>query len=268
MKCDRGNSMALLWLNNELLQKDRQAFEEHIGKCATCREELTELQVIFTAMENIRISPPSSNMQDGFSEILNGFIRSANRPSVWKSAAEKLRSEFGWRPGLRLVYSLSVLVIGIFTGYLLFHRSVEREQLNTLSKKLDDMRETMILALLDNASPGERMRAVSYAEEAGSMDQKLADALFITLNEDPNVNVRLATIDALARYGKDPEVRQKLVQSLLIQESPLVLSALADIMLRFREKTAVHPLRSLLKKQELSAPVKKKIEKIIQTLDI
>jgi hypothetical protein len=268
MKCEK-NDLVVDWLNGELSEKEAGAFEAHLKDCAACRQELKEAQAIFSNMQVMKIPEPSPEMESRFSGLLRSYKQQVNKPSSWTSTAEKIREQLSFQPGFRLAYSIVLLVAGVLIGYFLFNKSANdnsQEQLTILSNKVEDMRQTMILSLLGNPSPGERLRAVSYAEESTTIDQRMIDALFTTLNEDPNVNVRLVTLDVLETYGKDAQVRQKLVQSIALQESPLMQSALADVMLRFREKKAVNSLKSLLKNEKLSEPVKKKIEKAIQTL--
>ena len=43
----------------------------------------------------------------------------------------------------------------------------------------------------------ERIRGVSYASEISTINKNVLDALLSTLNNDPNSNVRLMTLDAL-----------------------------------------------------------------------
>ena len=79
----------------------------------------------------------------------------------------------------------------------------------------------------------------------------MVTALLSTLNNDPNVNVRLATLEALAPLADDPAVRLGLVHSLTRQDSPLVQSALADVMVQLQERRSVKPLRELLRQANL-----------------
>ena len=129
------------------------------------------------------------------------------------------------------------------------------------------MRQMMLLTLIDNPSASERLRAVSYTKELdGAADAKVVAALLSTLNHDDNVNVRLATLEALAPLAADPTVRLGLVHALTQQDSPLVQSALADVMVQLQERTSVPRLRALLKQADLDSTVKSKIEESIQTL--
>ena len=68
-----------------------------------------------------------------------------------------------------------------------------------------------------------------------------------------------------ALHGGNPD-EQGLVQSILEQDSPLVQSALADVMLKLQEKRAVKSFKKLLKQKDLNGMVKTKIEQTISRL--
>jgi HEAT repeat protein len=55
-------------------------------------------------------------------------------------------------------------------------------------------------------------------------------ALLTAVKEDPNVNVRLAAIDALGSVVERPNVQKSLVDSLPRQDSPMVQIALVDLL--------------------------------------
>jgi hypothetical protein len=65
---------------------------------------------------------------------------------------------------------------------------------------------------------------------------------------------------------KNPAVREGLVQSIVQQESPLVQSALADVMLKLQERRAVHSFKKLLLQKNLNNLVRSKIEQTITGL--
>ena len=142
----------------------------------------------------------------------------------------------------------------------------DKQQLQALSTQVREMREIILLALLENPSASERMRGVSYTSEIKRVNKNVVDALLSTLNNDPNNNVRLITLEALTHYAEDPEVREGLVQSILHQDSPLVQAALADVMLKLQEKKAVRPLKELLQQKGLNEMVRNKIEQTLTRL--
>jgi HEAT repeat protein len=128
------------------------------------------------------------------------------------------------------------------------------------------MREMMMLSLLENPSASERIRGVGYTTEIKAANKQVIDALLTTLNNDPNVNVRLMTLDALTHFAGDAGVREGLVQSIVQQESPLVQSAMADVMLKLQEKRSIQPFKKLLQQKQLNTMVKTKIEQTINRL--
>ena len=142
----------------------------------------------------------------------------------------------------------------------------ESKQLAELTAQMHEMRELMMLSLLQNPAASERIRAVSYTSEIRRVNPNIAAALLATLNNDPNVNVRLTTLEALTHFARDPAVRQGLIQSILQQDSPLVQAALADVMLKLQEKRAIEPFKKLLQEKDLNGSVRLKVEKTITQL--
>jgi hypothetical protein len=101
------------------------------------------------------------------------------------------------------------------------------------------------------------------------MDQvsaRITNALFATLNQDENVNVRLAALDALKVYSRDSLVRSKLIESIAVQDSPLVQIALAELMVSIQEKKSVDALKQLLQSDKTAKEVKTKISESIEVL--
>jgi hypothetical protein len=142
----------------------------------------------------------------------------------------------------------------------------EKQQLKALADQVHEMREMVMLALLENPSASERIRGVSYASDIQTINKNVLDALLSTLNNDPNSNVRLMTLDALTRYANVPAVRRGLVQSILQQDSPLMQAAMADVMVRLQEKKAVQPLKELLQQKDLNEMVRAKIQQTLTRL--
>jgi len=142
----------------------------------------------------------------------------------------------------------------------------EKQQLQVLSAQIHEMREMVLMSLLENPSASERIRGVSYTSEISKVNKNVINALLSTLNNDPNSNVRLITLEALTHYADDPAVREGLVQSILQQDSPLVQAALADAMLKLQEKKAVPSLKELLHQKDLNEMVRMKIRQTLTRL--
>ena len=165
---------------------------------------------------------------------------------------------------------MALLAAGVAGGYWLNNQPkalpAGQQQLAALTAQVGEMRQLMLLALIDNPSATERLRAVGYTKELAGPDARVVAALLSTLGHDPNVNVRLATLEALAPLADDPAVRLGLVRALPQQESPLVQLALADALVRLGERRSLAPLRALLKQANLDGAVRSKIEQSIKVL--
>ena len=152
-------------------------------------------------------------------------------------------------------------------GFLINHQGYDnKKEMAALSSQVHDMKEMMMLSLLENPSASERIRGVSYTNEIKSANKEVVNALLSTLNNDPNVNVRLVTLEALTQYSNDATVREGLVQSIVQQDSPLVQAALADVMLKLQEKKSVQSFRKLLQQKDLNHSIRSKIEQTITGL--
>jgi len=139
-------------------------------------------------------------------------------------------------------------------------------QLDTLSVEMQQMREMMMLSMLEKPSATERLKAVNLTSQINQADEKVITALLTTLNNDENTNVRLATIDALLNYADYPEVRQGLVEAIVQQQSGMVQIALAETMVALKEKSSVEELRKLLEYNHLEDGVKERISESISAL--
>lgn len=268
MKCDKQELWR--WINNEMSETERAAFEIHLNQCAECRLELETDQQIWDLMGEIAVPGPSIHMRSRFQLMLDNYSDSrAARKNFLAGISNMFRQLWTVQPGFRAAYSVLLLVMGLGTGYLVSHNSglENRRQISLLSAQMYEMKEMMMLSLLENPSASERIRGVSYTSEIkGSANKQVTEALFTTLNNDPNVNVRLMTLEALSHLANDPAVRTGLVKSIMEQDSPLLQSALADVMLKLQEKRSVSPFRKLLQQKNLNSTVRVKIEETLTGL--
>ena len=104
-------------------------------------------------------------------------------------------------------------------------------EIHALRDEVRSLSRLVTLSLLKQDSASERLRGVSFGRAAGSSDDRVLQALLDTLRHDPDVNVRLATVDALAPALGQPAVRGQLVQEVGAQRSPMVQIALIDMLL-------------------------------------
>ena len=269
--CEKYEDKLIGLLNNELTPAEQAELEKHMAECPGCSEELSGLREVWDMMAKIETPEPSSHIRIKFQAMLDTYKESIEdaKPGVWSS----IRKQFGkvWQLQTRwpLAYSLVIVLVGFGLGYLLFSagKGVKQEQqLQALSSQVHELKQTMMLSLLENPSASERIRGVSYTSEIKHADKEVIDALLATLNNDPNVNVRLSTLDALSHLANHPEVREGLIRSIEKQDSPIMQLAIADVMLKLQEKRSVKSFEDLLKQKDLNPGVRDKIKQTITQL--
>lgn len=237
----------------ELHQLERLVEEGHV--------ELFELRDLSKLDDQIiRMEPPrtSLHLDDQFYQLL---------------ASEKRKSKsgipFAWPawPWLapRLSFALVLILAGFAGGYWM-HQPKEKTEVAALTQQVTELKEMMMLSLLEKESATERLRAVSLTSDMAMVSEKVTDALFQTLNNDENVNVRLAALDAVRAYTRNAGVRQRLVASIAHQDSPLVQVALAELMVALQEKKSVGELEKILENERTPDEVKSKIKESINVL--
>lgn len=213
-----------------------------------------EEKEIWDKLSEIKV-PESRNLRPDFESMLSEF-KQGQRPKTYQI--------FGnWQ---RWAAAASILVVGLIGG-IFFQRSVLNPKTDVveLSNEVHELKQMMMLSLLENPASTERMKAVSYTEEV-AVNDKMIDALFLTLNNDEDDNVRLVTVEALTKLAKHARVREGLVQSISKQTSPLVQVALADAMVSLQEKRSIKPFEKILKDQNTNAAVKEKLKESIKIL--
>jgi HEAT repeat protein len=284
MNCEKGNEMLAGWMEDQLTEAGRAEMEAHLAGCAECRQQLEANRRLWVSMGGVRVPQPSDKMQVRFDAMLDTYKQ--EEMSRVPGVLFYLRQLFAVRPGFTWAYSVILIVVGVGVGYLLNRgfgaapaagsgdqaaqglpaAASDKQQLQVLSTQVHEMREMVLLALLENPSASERIRGVSYTNEISKVNRNVINALLSTLNNDPNSNVRLMTLEALTHYADEPAVREGLVQSILQQDSPLVQAALADVMLKLQEKKAVVPFNELLHQKDLNEMVRMKIRHTLTRL--
>ena len=281
MNCEKGNELLAGWMDDQVTEAGRAEMEAHLAGCAECRQQVEANRRLWVSMGSVSVPQPSDKMQVRFDAMLDTYKQ--EELSRVPGVLFYLRQLFAVRPGFTWAYSVILIVVGVGVGYLLNRGfgaapaagggsapagsvGSDKQQLQALSTQVHEMREMVLLALLENPSASERIRGVSYTSEISKVNRNVINALLSTLNNDPNSNVRLMTLEALTHYADDPAVREGLVQSILQQDSPLMQAALADVMLKLQEKKAVPSLKELLHQKDLNEMVRMKIRQTLTRL--
>ncbi|MES2796286.1 MAG: HEAT repeat domain-containing protein [Bacteroidota bacterium] len=246
------------YLQNSLSDEDRKKVEKLILESPEFATEFEEVKAFWEHLDILKTVEPSPKIQANFDAMLTEF-KQQNRQKVTLKIGN-------WQ---RWAVAASILVVGVLGG-MFFQKSVQNPKTDVaaLSEEVHELKEMMMLTMLENPTATERMKAVSYTQELPKVNDKVLEALFTTLNTDENENVRLVTLDALVELGANPIVREGLVASLLKQESPLMQVAMADALVQLQEKKSVKSFKKLLENKQLNSGVKQKLEQSVKKLQI
>jgi hypothetical protein len=244
----------------------QQATAEEINKIEQLLEEgsigLHELKDVHHLEDQVAkmTSPsPTADLDDRFYQML--------------ALEKKSKSSFSWRrffswPELapRLAMASVMLIIGVAIGYFLKPAAPAKTGDQAVAQQLSELKEMVMLSLLEKESATDRLKAVSLTEQMDAASAKVTGALIQTLNEDENVNVRLAALEALKPYVRDSHVREELIRSIGQQKFPLVQVALAELMAQFQVKSSVKELEKIVHSDKTPTDVKNRIKQSIDVL--
>ena len=129
-------------------------------------------------------------------------------------------------------------------------------ELAAMRSEMHDLREMVSLSLMQQQSASDRIRGVTWTGQLDRPSGEIVSALLDALMHDPNVNVRLSTIDALERFASRDDVRRGTIQAVESQPSPLVQIALIDFMVKTNERESATTLRRLAMDPQANAAVR------------
>ncbi len=224
--------------------------------------DLKTTEQLHQELEMVSVPNPSTDMRDHFYEMLANEQKKQQKP--FKSKLGEVFLNFIQQITVpKLAYAFVLLIVGGFIGSI---SGSNNDQLEQLSGELENMRQMMMISMLEGPSTTDRLRAVNISAQLPEADDRAIRALLFTLNNDPSENVRIQTIEALARWGQQPVVREGLIKSITRQESDLVIVALADVMVELGVQQAASEFEKLQNQRQLTGSTQTKINNTIAVL--
>jgi hypothetical protein len=180
-------------------------------------------------------------------------------------------SIFSWynHGQIRIAASFALLICGILLG-VFFHsvvkNSYEANELRQLHSEVNALKKTAMFTMLRGESSSDRIKAVNYADELNTPDNNVIDILVKTLNQDKNVNVRMAAAYALAKFADQATVSDSMVKSLSMQTDPILQVTLINILVERKERKAIKPIQQIISDKTTLKEVKSVAEKGVKLL--
>ncbi len=258
--------LILKFNRGEATPEEELRLEDYIAQGLVEVEELEELNRLGNHLEALGYLQSKNALHHNFQNMITSEkTRLERSPNVMLK--KFFQQQLTFSMALQAAIVIIVLSVGFSFGYWTRpSQQAGKQDLAKISNELNDVKEMMMLTLLQNESTPERLKAVKMSEELGDASTQVITALLQTLNNDKNVNVRLAALESLYQYSESPRVREGLIRSIRNQNSPLVQMALAEVMASLQEKRSVEEFEKLLKSNKSPQEVKEKIKDSIQPL--
>lgn len=250
------------YLEGTLDEQGRKEVEELIASGDIDFIDFRAIEQLHDELDMISVPDPSSKMSNNFYAMLEE-VKESTRISIRETLREKITEFLHQITMPRLAYACLLLIAGGFIGNKLNSGDVEIKE---LTSEMQNMREMMMVSMLEGPSTTDRLRAVNISAQLQKVDQKAIRALLFTLNNDESINVRVQSVEALARWGDNPLVREGIVKSIANQESDIVIITLADAMIELGLRNSANEFQRLIDEKELNGSTKLKVENTIAVL--
>lgn len=284
MNCKEIQAVLIDYLDHALDATAAANVKTHLDGCAVCRQEAAELQEMLQVLAENEMKEPSPALRENFQTMLQSELNILTTSDIAAGAtgypqegtagaqAHSLQNKPGrvisWTSPLwKAAAAVVILAGGIWIGTQISSRKTLSDPERTaIRKEVKEMREELLFSLLEDESASQRIKAVSYAEDIRNPDQPVINALVRTLNDDKNVNVRLAALYSLTRFSDNRSVRDSLVSSLGRQTEPLIQVVLINLLAEKKDPRAIQPIQDIISNQKTLPEVKEAARKSLRTM--
>lgn len=259
---DKHEELIAGYLNGSLTDEEKQLLEELIADGTVDFMEFRETEELYEELEMIPAAAPGESVRENFYSMLHTEMDKEKKSpaNMLNATIRNIRESFTMP---QLAYAAVFLIMGGFIGSFINPGQSEIEQ---LSAEMKEMRQMMLVSMLEGPSATDRLKAVNISTQMSSVDDQAVQALLFTLNNDRSVNVRVQAIEALKQWGNNEMVRKGLVRSISRQESPIVIVELADTMIELELKNSADEFRRLMDERQLDVTVQTKLKNSIAAL--
>lgn len=266
MNCERVEALLPDYLHGSLAHDAADKLEQHLEQCVLCKETVT----LWNRLADLPQEQPSPLLRARFDAMLKTYqaARAEKRTPGPRRNWNLLPFLMGgnWtRAAAGFAAAALLLVAGFAAGRFTVRPDANSPgnadtEMSSVREELRDMRQLVVLSMLQQQSASERLQAVAMGTQQAQINPEVMQALLRTLRFDSSVDVRLAALNALSRYSSQPGVRAGLVDALQANQSPLVQVALIDRLVSMRETSAVAHLQQVRQDPALNPAVRQRAE--------
>lgn len=232
------NELMIDYIDGKLTGELKSFVEKYIEKSEENRKEYESLKTTVELLNKDRELEPDSTLRLNFLSELEKLEEANERKGKVVS--------FSYKQVWQVAAAVAILVVGALGGFWLSNNNADTEKMMALEREVEQTKRMVMMALENENSASSRMMGVNASYELNAVDVEITAALINTMNTDQNVNVRLAAINALAKFSDDPKVRVALIKTLSKQNDPVVQISLINLMVEMKEKDAMNELKQII----------------------
>jgi hypothetical protein len=263
MKCEEIENLLIDYLDNQLDQSQRAEADKHLANCERCSDQLKEMKEVLGKMDTEKMELPGETLKINFYHMLHSEMEKAEKE---KNSTKKVK-RLNIHSFLKIAAAIALFLAGSFTSALFMNHGKGRtSEIAQLRSEMNDMKKLVMLNMLKDESASQRIQAVSYTDGLRGPDPQILNALTKTLNQDKNINVRMAAAYSLAKFASVQTVRDTLVESLGKQTEPIIQVVLMNILVDMKEQKAVPSMQRIITNENTLKEVKDVAQKSINVL--
>ncbi len=113
MACEDCKDLIMGYLDNELEDEQRRAFEEHLASCPQCQGEVEEFRRIIQVTDEVTLAEPEDRIWQQY----------------WSSIYNRIERGVGW-----ILFSVSAILLLIYGGFKAIEEIVKDPTVGTILK--------------------------------------------------------------------------------------------------------------------------------------
>jgi hypothetical protein len=264
MKCSEVKYQLVDYIEKQLNEEISLAIKDHVSECTDCAREAEEMAVLIRDMNAVKDEVPDPSLRAGFLQMLE-----AEKKEVRKEQTAPIRilsRENNFFSFARVAAALMILVAGAAFGWIFRGSGADSGEIAALRNEMEQMKMIMMVSQLSDGSASQRMQVAQTVSAMPEPSEEMLNALVITLNNDENVNVRLAAVAALSRYTEREDIRSELIRSLNKQDDPFLQITLINLMIQMQDRNAIPALERTRNNNEAYEIVRQRADEGLGTL--
>jgi hypothetical protein len=246
--------LILFYLYEELDPEKKKLFEDHLKSCNDCTNELESYKNLFADIsEDSKSFIDPRLLLEARLELRGAFRAQQTKVPVSTSITDYITS-FIYKPAGLAISGLSVMLIGLFIGYLIFNSPViekieagtnDTEKLSVQNINFIDsdpsdgqveftfeavksgrikgnindaeIQKILTYAVLNEQNPGTRLNSINVinANQIQKPDDEIKSTLIAVAKFDNNPGVRMEALKSLNKLPADEDIKNTLIYVLL-----------------------------------------------------